>query len=307
MARLSVWFLLILSGGFASGCKNSEPPNPLTAVVATAHGDELTLGEINAEMPAPLTGMDSASWCQRFIADWQQRRTLVHLAKTELPESERDFHREITQYTEALFIHAYEDRYLRDNLDTALSTSELQSFLDEQPELFKLNAPVFRARWLVFPANEPFPRDIRDWQRQLASSDAEVLSNLSSRCTDASMDHDLEAQQWWSWAELSERLPLDPRRASRQQASNRVTKIEWKTDTAAGRADDERALLLVTERLRTGQVSPVERVADRIGELLLHRRRNRTLVTMREQAVEAAWAEEALTIDPQTERFSDTP
>ena len=163
MARLSVWSLLILSGAFASGCKNSEPPNPLTAVVATAHGDELTLGEISAEMPAPLTGMDSASWCQRFIADWQQRRTLVHLAKTELPESERDFHREITQYTEALFIHAYEDRYLRDNLDTALSTSELQSFLDEQPELFKLDAPVFRARWLVFPANEPFPRDIRDW------------------------------------------------------------------------------------------------------------------------------------------------
>jgi hypothetical protein len=51
----------------------------------------------------------------------------------------------------------------------------------------------------------------------------------------------------------------------------------------------------VTDRLGTGSVSPVERVADRITELLLHRRRNRTLADMRQQAVQAAWAEDALT------------
>ena len=81
----------------------------------------------------------------------------------------------------------------------------------------------------------------------------------------------------------------------------------------AGRPLDQRALLLVTERLASGAVSPVERVADRISELLLHRRRNRTLADMRQQAIQAAWAEDALsktapasTTDPNS-ASNDTP
>jgi len=35
-------------------------------------------------------------------------------------------------------------------------------------------------------------------------------------------------------------------------------------------------------------------MADRISELLLHRRRNLTLEAMRQQAVQTAWAEAAL-------------
>ena len=69
----------------------------------------------------------------------------------------------------------------------------------------------------------------------------------------------------------------------------------------------------MTERLASGAVSPVERVADRISELLLHRRRNRTLADMRQQAVQAAWAEDALskaapagTTDPNS-ASNDTP
>ena len=108
------------------------------------------------------------------------------------------------------------------------------------------------------------------------------------------MPHDLDAERWWTWTELGTAVPLNPRKASRQQSSRRVTKIDWPADTATGRAFDQRALLLVTESLASGAVSPVERVADRITELLLHRRRNRTLSDMRQQAVQAAWAEDAL-------------
>ena len=173
--------------------------------------------------------------------------------------------------------------------------------------MFRLGAPLFRARWLVFPNGAAFPRDIRDLQRQLASNDAEKLSNLSSRCTDAGMPHDLDAERWWTWAELGQVVPLEPRRDARQQSSNRVTKIEWQADTASGRPVDQRALLLITQRLNTGDISPVERVANRIGELLLHRRRDRTLVTMRQKAVEAAWAEAALSTTQADRPDSDTP
>jgi len=48
-------------------------------------------------------------------------------------------------------------------------------------------------------------------------------------------------------------------------------------------------------------------VADRITELLLHRRRNLTLAEMRQQAVQAAWAEAALTTTAPTADVPATP
>ena len=278
----------------AFGCKGPELPEPGSAVVATAYGVNLTAADLLLERPPQLSEAASAAWAERLIADWHQKRTLVHLAETELPEAERNFDREVAQYREALFIHAYEDRYLRQHLDTAVTVDEMAAFLEAQPGLFPLEAPLFRARWVVFPDGSPFPRDWRDVSKQLASSDAEVLSALSSRCADAGLSFDLDAERWWTWEELGAVVPLEPRKAARLQTSQRVSKIEWKADTSAGRPLDQRALLLVTDRLAAGADSPVERVADRISELLLHRRRNLTLSNMRQQAVQAAWAEAAL-------------
>ena len=293
-ARISIWvgvFGLLC----AASCKTPDAPDASTTVVATAYDAVLTIGDLQAEIPAELSARDSAGWAERIIADWHQRRALVHLAETELPEMERDFEREVAKYREALYLHAYEDRYLRDHLDTAISLTELQGFLEEQPDLFRLPEPVFRARWMVFPEGATFPKDVRGLQKQLASKDPQELSALASRCADAGLPFDLDAERWWTWEELAEVVPLEPRKANRQQASRRVTKINWPADTSAGRPLDQRALLLVTEQRKAGAISPVERVTDRISELLLHRRRNLTLATMRQQAVQAAWAEAALT------------
>ena len=228
---LAGWALLGLIGLWGwSGCKAPETADPGAVVVATAYGDALTVADLLAEVPPGLTARDSAGWADRIIADWQQRRTLVHLAKTELPEMELDFEREVTKYRETLYLHAYEDRYLRDHLDTAISVAELQAFLDEQPGLFRLAEPLYRARWMVFPDEAPFPRDIRGLQKQLASKDPEELSSLASRCADAGLPFDLDAERRWTWEELGAVVPLEPRKAARQQSSRRVTKIDWPAD-----------------------------------------------------------------------------
>ncbi|MCH1575662.1 MAG: hypothetical protein L7S67_05265 [Flavobacteriales bacterium] len=285
------WICAVLLMG---GCKPPAPETTPDTVVATAYGQSLTASELMEGLPEGLSSADSAARADRAISEWLERQTIVHLAETELPEEERDFDRTVNRYRESLFIHAYEDLYLRDHLDTSLTAEELQTFLEAQPDLFRLDVPLFRARWMVFADDQPFPRDVKDLSKQLASKNAEKLSALASRCTDAGIPFDLEANRWWTWEELGQRVPLEPKRAYRQQSSRWVSKIQWKADTAMGRPFDQRALLLVTERLPKGSVSPLERVADRISELLLHRRRNLTLEAMRQQAVQTAWAEAAL-------------
>ena len=120
--RAAVAFLPALA--LLLGCKGPEPVDPGAAIVATAYGETLTAADLMAEMPPRLSPADSAAWADRLIADWQQRRTVVHLAETELPDTERNVEREVRRYREALYIHAYEDRYLRDHLDTVVTVAE---------------------------------------------------------------------------------------------------------------------------------------------------------------------------------------
>ena len=80
---------------FTFGCKTPDPPDASATAVATAYGAVLTTGDLQAEIPEDISVRDSARWADRIIADWHQRRALVHLAETELPEMERDFEREV--------------------------------------------------------------------------------------------------------------------------------------------------------------------------------------------------------------------
>ena len=286
-------FALSLMG--LAGCTSSPDASAPDRIVATAYGVALKASDLVDEIPAGLSEEDSTARAERFITGWLQRQTLAHLALTELPAEALDFERPMARYRESLLIHAYEDHYLRDHLDTALTLEALEAFRDEQADLFRLDIPLYRARWIVFPVNKPFPNDIADMAKQLASNETETLSALASRCTDAGMPFDFDAERWWTWDELGGTLPLEPRMARRQQEARTVSRIEWSADSASGRLIEERALLLITDRLNEGDVSPVDRVAERITELLLHRRRNLTLADMRQQAVQAAWAENAIT------------
>ena len=277
------------------GCKEQRPATTPEMVVASAYGTNLTASELMEGLPRGLSPKDSLIKADRAINDWLQRQSLVHLAESELPEEERNVSRAVARYRESLLIHAYEDRYLRDHLDTALTAEELQAFLNEQADLFRIDAPLFQARWVVFPEGRPFPRDIRDLTKQLASEDPEKLSILASRCSDAGMPFDLDADRWLTWEEIGQTVPLDPNRTARLQSSRRVSRIDWKTTDTSGTTAQHKALLLIKKQLPVGSLSPLERVSERIGELLLHRRRNRTLEAMRQQAVQSAWAEAALT------------
>ena len=76
--RPAALFLCAWGLALFTGCKDPEPVDPAAAIVATAYGETLTVGDLLAEMPTRLSVADSAVWADRLIAD------VVFIAEAEL-------------------------------------------------------------------------------------------------------------------------------------------------------------------------------------------------------------------------------
>ena len=268
---LAGWALLGLIGLWGwSGCKAPETADPGAIVVATAYGDALTVANLLAEVPPGLTARDSTGWLTVSLPTGSSAAP----SSTSPRRSSRDwfdFEREVAKYRApptstptktAISATTSTPRPPSPNCRPSW-TSNPTSFASPSPS----TAP---AGWSSL-TKPPSPRHPRP-AKAAGLQGPRRASSLASRCADAGLPFDLDAERWWTWEEPGS--VVDPRKAPRQQPAarhqNRLARRHGRR-----RPLDQRALLLVTERLASGAVSPAERVADRISELLLHRRRNR--------------------------------
>lgn len=271
----------------STGCGlRKSSPEPVK-VVARAFEFNLTIDALEAAIPTHLLVADSAAWAQRYLRDWTAQKTLVHRALVELPTELQAFDKEIELYHHTLLTYAYEEQYLAQHLDTLITESALAAFHSEHPELFILDEPVVKARWMAFPAGADWPRDVRDLKKLLRSENPEDLFALSNRCQDAGIGYDLDAEIWIPISKLQALLSVDRDELLRAGHSRSAVKL----------GDKKLSLLLVQAQLNEGDPSPTSLVAERIGELIIHRRRKRTLLAMREELVRSAFAENAIEIE----------
>jgi hypothetical protein len=279
-------FALIVLGFTSCELRKTSPDGP--KVVARVYAFELAQDELESVLPAGISGRDSVDWVQRYLKDWAAQKALVHTAQKELPLELQKFEKEIELYHHTLLTYAFEERYLAQHLDTLITDAEVAEFHAENPELFLLQEPLMRARWLAFSEGSEWPTDLRQLERQLKSNEPGDLLELSHRCEDAGIAYDLEAEMWRPLSFYQAQLPITDKDISAVFRSRNVKRLHL----------ESRGLIWVRSTLNAGDPAPTARVADRIRELITHRRRKRTLVAMREELVRSAQAENAIDILP---------
>jgi len=102
-----------------SSCKQKPP------VVVHVFDSELTTKEIQDIMPPFDKEADSVEIKQEYIDAWILRQVMLHEAQEKLSKEEKNFDKQIREYEENLLIDAYENKMLRQLLDTVISPEEI--------------------------------------------------------------------------------------------------------------------------------------------------------------------------------------
>jgi len=142
--------ILILILTLLNSCNNWIQVNEeVVARIGTSYLYKKDLVDI---IKTPISKSDSLLKLNSFIDNWARKQLILQQAKIILPESTLiELETMIEDYRDDLFINSYRKAVINKNLDTIINYSEINMFLNNNKEIFRLKAPLFKVRYIHVP------------------------------------------------------------------------------------------------------------------------------------------------------------
>lgn len=126
--------------------KNADDKIPVARVYDNILYDE----DIKAIIPEQITKEDSLLFVNSFINKWASEKLLLQKAKINLGKEEESIEELVQQYKHDLLINKYKGAVVKQELDTLVTQSDIDSFYIDNKEIFKLNEELVKLRYIYF-------------------------------------------------------------------------------------------------------------------------------------------------------------
>lgn len=149
-------------------------------VVARVGDVYLYSSDFEEELGDFIDETDSILKTRNYIDSWAKSQLFVQTTKRNLPDSELDDLEElIDQYRVELYTNAYIQSVVNTSLDTIVSTVEIDSFLQTNQVVFKLNAPLYKLRFIHLPPDNVDQNEIQRSFQRFNQEDRYFLDSLT--------------------------------------------------------------------------------------------------------------------------------
>ena len=148
-------------------------------VVAEVDGVLLYRSDLDNVLPAGLPQEDSVRLASQYINSWASDQVFISIAEQQLSKAEKDVTKELEAYRKALLKYRYEQLYVNERLDTAVSEDKVQQYYDAHADKFVLERPVVKARFLSISSKSPMRDQIKKKMSSSESSDVLEADSLA--------------------------------------------------------------------------------------------------------------------------------
>ena len=230
-------------------------------VVATVGENKLYSTELAAYIPAGVSPEDSTRLANSYIEAWTRDMRFMELADKELSKEEKDVARELEEYKRTLLRYRYEQKYINQRLDTAITAGQVEAYHSAHKEMFRLAAPVVKARFAVIPERSSHLNALK---KLMSADDAEDIIVSDSLAYVYAVRYTDFGGRWTDAVALAAELDMDQKTF---QTSLRKGFIQTKD------GEGNLQIAYISEFVRAGDTAPVEYCADRIRDIILSNRK----------------------------------
>ena len=247
-------------------------------VVAVVGSDKLPREDIEALIPKGLSPEDSLRLASQYINSWASDRVYLKIAEEQLSKSEKDVTKELEEYRRSLLKYRYEQLYVNERLDTAVSSTVIEEYYEAHKDKFVLERPVIKARFVHISADSPSLKPIR---KLMSSDEANDLIEADSIAFSSAVKFTTWTNEWIDVAVLAREYSMD-----HSALMARMNK-RWIEDTdTTGYV----RLTYVSDMMQKGQVAPVEYCQDNIKNIIISSRRQALLQNLEQDLLKDALA-----------------
>ena len=249
-----VFFCLIVS------CNRFVPDEE--DVIARIGSNYLYINDLKSELSNYKDKPDSLVKLKSLIDDWALNELLIQQAKLNLPESDiLKLEVLVNNYRRDLYSNTYRKSAVSKSLDTLISNFEIQNFLDNNQELFKLKAPLYQVRYIHLPPDNVDQSEIQRSFQRFNDYDKKFLDSLSFQFN----NYILSDSTWIDKNSLTSQVSfLNQKNLDNYIRKSKFFKIE---DTIGV------YLFYVKNFLKKGEIAPYEVFKPTIKNIILNRRK----------------------------------
>ncbi|MBO4918441.1 MAG: hypothetical protein J5374_11260 [Bacteroidales bacterium] len=249
-------------------------------VVAKVGQHKLYLTDLEAFIPNGTAPEDSTRLADQYIRSWAAEQLYLDMASEQLSKEEKDVSKELEAYKNSLLRYRYEQRYVNERLDTTVSRTDIEEYYDAHNDLFVLDIPILKARFLDIMEDSPNYETIR---RRMSSNQYEDIVEADSLAYSSALRYVDWSDRWIDAVTMAREFGTDyGTMLSRLSGSY----IEMRED----RGDVKVAYVLETRR--AGTLAPLEYCEDRIRNIIISNRKHELLATLEQDLLDNALSKE---------------
>lgn len=237
-------------------------------VVAEVSSQKLFRSDIDQFIPNGISGEDSIRLAMQYINTWAADIVYQEIAEEQLSKAEQDVTKELEEYRKSLLKYRYEQLYVNERLDTAVSDDLIEDYYLSHKDKFILERPVLKARYLHISADSPTMEQIR---RRMSSSEIDDLIEADSLAYHSAMEFSIWNDSWIDITTLSRKFSLDQ---GTLLSMRKGDWIEFKDSTGMAH------IAFIPEIVSKGEIAPLEYAAPMIRDIVISSRKQSLITSL---------------------------
>ena len=245
-------------------------------IVAVAGSEKLYRSDLDRILPKGMPVEDSTRLAMQYITTWASDIVYVTIAEEQLSKSEKDVTKELEDYRKSLLKYRYEQLYVNERLDTAVTDDQVQEYFEAHSDKYVLQRPVVKARFLAIFSDSPAKEQIR---KRMSSDDVNVLVEADSLAFSAAHKYTGWNDGWVDVVVLSREFGLD---YTEVLAKKKGDWVEIEGEDGISR------IAYISDMVKEGELAPIEYAAQSIRDMIISARKQKLILTLEQDLLKDA-------------------
>lgn len=247
-------------------------------VVAQAGSHKLYSTDLERFIPSGLSAADSTRLAMQYINSWAADQLYLDVAEKELSKAELDVTDELEDYRRSLLKYRYEQAYVNQRLDTAVTRSQVEDYFEAHKQQFVLRVPVLKVRLMSFSPDSPsYP----EFRKKVTSKKPSDLADADSLAYTASLRYTDYGGSWVDAVTLAREFGTDY-----MSMLSHLKDGLLEMDGPSGNKE----IAIVDDFMAAGQTGPLEYYSPHIKDIILGARKQALLSSLETDLVSRARA-----------------
>jgi len=206
---------------------------------------------------------DSLQLAQSFVNSWVRNEILVQHATNNLPDSLKNFDKQLQEYRNSLLLFQFKKLYIDQQLDTEVKETEIEDYYQQHVQDFELKESIVQFSFIQLDENSPQLEMARDLFKNLGDTTTEKLA-LENFCVEYGKDYFIDDEKWILFNDLLTKIPITTYNKSVFLRNNRFIEFKDKPDVF---------FLYIKGFKVADELSPIEFEKGKIKKIILNKRK----------------------------------